>query len=130
MKNPNLRKFYSDFYEQTDRRYRYYPSCSEMKLWGSPRSLVAKNRPASAGDTRPIPDLARPHTLQTNAASAQQLLSILSGAALHSKRNHHGERPVHRSPEEPLLATAGESPGARTKTQHSQKETGTFLKKK
>ena len=110
MKNPNLRKFYSDFYEQTDRRYRYYPSCSEMKLWGSPRSLVAKNRPASAGDTRPIPDLARPHTLQTNAASAQQLLSTLSGAALHSKRNQRHGTPERRNEKQLPNAGAREKP--------------------
>ena len=68
MKNPNLRKFYSDFYDQTDKGYRYYPSSSEIKLWGFPRSLVVKNRPANAGDMDLIPDLGRSHMLRTKEA--------------------------------------------------------------
>lgn len=120
MKNPNLRKFYSDFYEQTDRRYRYYPSSSEIKL-------RLRIDPASAGDTGPIPDLQ-----DRTCCRPTRPLHRTSGAhpwscALHSKRNHHGEKPAHRSPEEPLLITA-EKAWAKNEDPAQPKEIGTFLK--
>ena len=50
----------------------------------------------------------------------QQLKPVCLEPVLRNKRSHCNETPKHFSEEEPLLATARDSPGAATKTQHSQ----------
>ena len=56
------------------------------------------------------------------ACMPQLLKPVLLEPMLHNKRNHHNEKPTHRSEESPPLATTRESPQAATKTPHSQKK--------
>ena len=94
-----------------------------MLVQGFPGGAVAKNLPASAGDTGSSPGLGRSHMPWSNWAREPQLLSL----RVWSLCSAMGEaatvkRPAHRDEEWPLLAATGESPRAETKTQHSQKK--------
>ena len=57
----------------------------------------------------------------TKACMPQQLKPMHLESVLGNKGSHCNEKPVHCNEEKPPLTTTRESPGAATKTQHSQK---------
>ena len=68
-----------------------------MKI-GFPGGSVLKNLATSAGNVGSIPDLGRPHELQSNEVHEPQLLSLcVLEPMLHSKRSHWNEKPMHHN---------------------------------
>ena len=65
-----------------EKYFQIKPKITEFKntLLDFPCGSVVKNLPANAGDIDLIPDLKRSHMLQSNEASAPQLLSLCSRA--------------------------------------------------
>ena len=114
----------------------------KQKPWqGFPGGPVDKNLLATAGYSGSIPAPERSHTPRRNEACVLQPLGLCSRAhelqlpgphaatselpepVLPNKRSHRSEKPEHMTNSpclSPLTATR-ESPGATTKTHHSQK---------
>ena len=105
---------------------------------GFPGGSVVRNPCTNSNDTGSIPDLGRPHMLQSNSAGEPQLLSSCSRAWLQllspcdatpealspscNKRSHQKEKPMlHMRVVPPAPRRHERKSCTATKTQHSQK---------
>ena len=93
-----------------------------------PGGAVVKNLPANAGDTRSIPGLGRSHMPWATKPMGHNYWACALEPARHNYWAHMSQllkpvclEPVFHNDEQPLLATATESPHAATKTQCNQK---------
>ena len=84
---------------------------------------VDKNLPANAEDIGLIPAQKIPHAMEQQChywACVHQLLKpAFLESVLRNKRNHHN-KPIFYNKEQPMLATARDSPRAAKKTQCNQ----------